>query len=105
MPKLTFYDLRKANVERCENSYKHSINDWSPADWALATTGELGELCNLLKKVKRGEKIDPEEIAKEFADTAIYLDLFAARCGVDLEKALRNKFNEVSDRVGSEVKL
>lgn len=102
---LSFEDLRKANVERCENSFKHSINDWSPSDWAMATTGELGELCNFLKKRHRGETVNQKDIADELADVCIYLDLLAARLGVDLADAVRSKFNEVSVRVGSEVKL
>lgn len=102
---LSFQELRAANVERCENSFKHSINDWSPSDWAMATTGELGELCNFLKKRMRGEDVNQQDIADELADVCIYLDLLAARVGVDLASAVRSKFNEVSLRVNSDVRL
>ncbi len=102
---LTFQELRTANVERCENSFKHSINDWSPSDWAMAATGELGELCNLLKKRLRGEDINQQDISHELADTVIYLDLLATRLDIDLAEAVRRKFNIVSERIGSDVKL
>ena len=102
---LPLQELRKANVERCETSFKHSINDWSPAEWAMATTGELGELCNLLKKRHRGEEINQKDIADEIADTLIYLDLLAACLGIDLTEAVISKFNEVSIRVGSDIRI
>ncbi len=102
---LDFLELRVASVVRCENSFKKSVDDWSPSDWAIATTGELGELCNLLKKRLRGEVIDQQDIADEIADTLIYLDLLAARLDIDLGEAVRRKFNVVSERVGSPIKL
>ena len=101
---LTFIDLTIANLERNVESF-HPIDDWSPTDWACAVAGETGEACNLIKKLKRGEKIDVEEIGKELADIVIYTDLLAQRLGLDLGTCVLNKFNEVSDRVGSEIKL
>ena len=83
-------------------------SDWSVADWFLATAGELGELGNVLKKVRRGD-LSMEEarqaIAEELADTVTYLDLLAFRLGVDLSAATVEKFNAVSRRVGSRVRL
>lgn len=38
------------------------------------------------------------KLADELADTFIYLDLLASRCGIDLENAVRQKFNAISDR-------
>lgn len=102
---LTFDELRKANVERCETSFKHSINDWSFTDWATATAGELGELCNLIKKIRRGQEINHKDVADEIADTAIYLDLLAAAMGVNLGESVRDKFNEVSEKKNSSIKL
>lgn len=101
---LTFEELRLANVERCEQSF-HPCDDWTPSDWFMATAGELGEAGNLLKKVRRGEPQQRGAIADELADTLIYLDLLAHRLGIDLGEAVRSKFNVVSDRVGSEVRL
>lgn len=70
-------------------------------DCALA--GEVGELCNLIKKLKRGENVPKEELAKEIADVQIYLDLLAARLGVELDNATIEKFNQVSVKRGSTV--
>ena len=102
---LNFDDLREANIERIPNFRMNSIFDWSETDWACAAAGELGEACNLIKKRRRGEKITTHEVAKEIADTVIYLDLLAARVGINLGETIRYKFNEVSIRVNSSVRL
>jgi NTP pyrophosphatase (non-canonical NTP hydrolase) len=101
---LTFAELREANVARCNDVF-HKFEDWSHADWAVALTGEVGELCNLLKKARRGEKIKLLDMASELADIMIYLDLLAASLEVDLAREVIIKFNEVSDKRGSNIKL
>lgn len=104
MDPLTFAELRVANAERCVTTF-HPIEDWSPLDWGAATAGELGEALNLIKKRRRGEDIPDHAIAFELADTVIYLDLLAERLGIDLGWAVREKFNVVSDRTASPVRL
>jgi hypothetical protein len=106
-------------------------SDWSPAQWLQAVIGELGEYANIRKKYERGD-LNAEEFArlaaKELADVQIYLDILALRCldfdapilhasgfplkhriahatGIDLGQATMDKFNEVSIRVGSRVRL
>ena len=101
---FTFNELRKANISRCEQSY-HKIEEWSEQDWACALAGEVGELCNFLKKKRRGQEVSPIKIAKEIADVQLYLDLLAARLNVDLAEVTINKFNEVSRRKKSNIKL
>lgn len=101
---LTFEELRDANTDRCERSF-HPVDAWSATDWMTAACGELGEAANLIKKRRRGEDIATRDIAHEIADTVIYLDLLAARLGIDLESAIREKFNIVSERVGSSITL
>lgn len=97
--------LRRANVQRCKESFP-TCADWTANDWMTALTGEVGEAANYLKKQRRGDGIDySQEIANELADVVCYVDLLAAHLGIDLEEAVRSKFNEVSDRVGSPIKL
>lgn len=101
---LSFEALRKANVERLAVFPGHADNPWSANDWAVAVTGELGELCNILKKLRRGaaypgmEMPSAAKIRQELADTQIYLDLLAAYLGVDLGAAVIETFNNVSER-------
>ena len=97
---LTFKNLRIANVERCEHSFGNKIEEWSPTDWGCALAGEAGELCNKLKKMRRGESVPLKDVADEIADTVIYCDLLAERLGINLDEAVISKFNEVTHRRG-----
>jgi NTP pyrophosphatase (non-canonical NTP hydrolase) len=108
MKPLTFRRLREKNVLRCEKAFKHRLRDWSLAEWSNAMAGECGEACNITKKILRRDKPMKEyreELAKEIADVVVYADLVAAAAGVDLEEAVIQKFNEVSDRKKSKIKL
>lgn len=102
---MDLHVFREANIKRCSDSFGHTVKEWDIGRWALAIAGETGELCNLVKKRIRGDDISDAEIADEVADIFIYLDLFAARMDLDLSSAVVSKFNRVSDRVGSLVKL
>lgn len=113
---LSFDSLRDANVRRCEEVF-HKLTDWSPTDWATAMAGECGEACNEIKKLRRLDGADADSdtaenrhwlkvnIAHELADLVIYADLLAARLDIDLGEAIKFKFNEVSDKRSSTVKL
>jgi NTP pyrophosphatase (non-canonical NTP hydrolase) len=99
--------LSQANAERLATTavYEKCRTEWSLADWINALAGETGELCNLVKKIRRGDVIDAKELGKELADIVIYADLLASQMGLDLSECVQQKFNEVSDRVGSQIKL
>lgn len=111
----------------------HSLpdgSDWAPAQWLQAVIGELGEYANIRKKFERGDLgfIEYQKLAAaELADVQTYLDILALRCldrveleetdgpqlyrhvahptGIDLGEATMEKFNEVSIRVNSSVRL
>lgn len=112
---LTLANLRVANVLRCTRDWKHDLKTWSVAEWGNATAGEVGEACNIAKKMLRwdhsirtelAEKTRDEykkDLAQEIADTLIYLDLWAASENIDLEEAVKNAFNNKSKEIGSNV--
>ena len=104
---MQFTVLKKANIERQANAdaYKKCREEWSLADWSNALAGETGELCNLIKKMRRGDQIDLKEVGKELADIVIYADLLASKLGLNLGDCVREKFNEVSDRIHSSTKI
>ena len=113
---LTFEQLSEANLRRCEAAF-HPLDAWSLTDWMTAVAGECGEAANVIKKLRRidigsgfvrpTEQAAPllDDLADELADTVIYLDLLAARAGINLGEAVAAKFNRTSKRVGSEVRL
>lgn len=107
---LSFSELRAANSER-NVQWTGEAEPWGPADHVLEFVGEFGEMCNVLKKLKRisqgmiGNK--PEEadalraqLADEMGDAQICLDLLANSVGVDLGAATRSKFNKTSVKHG-----
>lgn len=120
---LTFESLTNANLQRLpvfrnrlgQIAHKQPDgSDWSLAEWTNAVAGEAGEACNMAKKIIRGDFGTPEtesykqaclDLAKEFADVVIYADIGCMRAGWSLGAIVRDKFNEVSDRVGCTVKL
>ncbi len=120
---LTFHQLRLANLRRLP-LYKnkrgepaHSQpdgSDWSEADWMVAVVGEVGEACNRMKKLRRGDHgpigcpeyvAEIQELAHEMADYVTYTDILALQFGIDLGTTVREKFNVVSERVGCTVFL
>lgn len=103
---LSFKDLRAISVERCEKSF-FPLHSKDGPWWGNAMAGECGEACNVVKKIDRdgwSEELQLK-LAKELADVVTYADLLAARYGIDLGHAVATKFNEVSERVGSELRL
>lgn len=107
-------EFQKANVLRTESpdGFDHKLHDWTLQEWACALAGETGELCNIAKKVRRGDYEPPdgmaiarEEIGKEAADVIIYALLILSHLDLKAETVLREKFDEVSKRVGYPHKL
>lgn len=106
-----------ANRKRCESNegFGHDLKSWSVSDWFTATIGELGEAANVAKKLNRvrdgvpGNKETPEELrdmlARELADTFIYLDLLAQSQGIDLSYEVPRVFNNKSRQIGYEEML
>jgi NTP pyrophosphatase (non-canonical NTP hydrolase) len=86
------------------------IHQWSLSDWGVALAGEVGELCNVIKKLNRlrdglqQKVVDPEtlkeQLAMEIGDVYLYLDLLARRADLNLEDCVRDTFNRVSIREG-----
>lgn len=101
---LTFAGLAHWNARRNDEAFPE-CEGWSATDWATALSGEVGELCNFIKKLRRGEPINTIDLAKELADIVTYADHLARFFGINLGEAVRAKFNEVSKRRGSPITL
>lgn len=105
-------EFQKINQQRALRWHNGDLHQWSVSDWAVAMAGEAGEVCNAVKKLRRVEcgivqAAGPadrsqavSEISEEIADTFIYLVLLANVLNIDLESAVREKFNAVSIREG-----
>ena len=124
---ITLREVAEASARRLRD-FGHSDaigTDWTPLEWAGAQGGEVGELVgavgallalveasgrctNTTKKIRRGDVAEAsarEAVGAELADVLLYGFALARRLGIDLERAVVAKFNEVSERIGSAVRL
>lgn len=68
--------------------------------------GEVGEACNVAKKIERerlgiaGSRATVAQLAEELADVVICADLVAMGEGIDLDEAVAAKFNATSEKIG-----
>ena len=101
--------LRRENLLRVVRFGHGDIkapHGWGPMQWGCALAGEVGELCNFLKKYQRQMPSDPSpdmllsDIGKEIADVFIYLDLLASTFDFDLARLISSKFNATSKKFG-----
>lgn len=110
---MILQEFSKINLQRCLKWHPAGIESWSLSDWAVAASGEMGEACDVIKKLNRlrdglvGNKATQQDeavltraLGDEIADTVIYLDLLAQRAGMNLSDCIARKFNEVSRRNG-----
>ncbi len=101
---MTYRQFQMLNRLRSETHFGDRCVDWNIADWSNALAGEAGELCNWVKKVRRGDaplEQLREAILKEAADVITYADAIISFLGADTETVLIDKFNEVSSRPGN----
>lgn len=110
--KLDLSALRPINVQRATEGFR--CYDNQPLTyWTTALAGEVGELCNMIKKIQRVEKggidggssytakeISREMLKEEIGGIAIYLDLLASLLDISLEEAIIDTFNRKSEKHG-----
>ncbi|KEA07462.1 MazG-like family protein [Rhizobium rhizogenes] len=107
--RTNFTDLRAANIARQKEWDGDNQIDLAYRGNELA--GEVGEACNVIKKLERerrgiaGSRDTVEHLAEELADIVICVDLVAMQAGIDLNAAVRAKFNATSEKVGLRTRL
>lgn len=103
-------ELRKANIKR----NIEWVSDAEPPSLSFRgneLAGEVGEACNIIKKLERvrlgmrGSRASKEELAQELADVIICTDLLAMDAGIDLNQAVIDKFNATSEKYNLDTKL
>lgn len=106
---LSLDELRRANVER--NAHWDPAGKLSLSFRGCELGGEVGELLNVVKKLEReklglrGSRDTIEHLAEELADVIICADLIGMAAGVDLAKAVIEKFNATSSKLGLPTRL
>lgn len=98
-----FTSLRAANAARQKLWGSASQG---PLYRAVELAGEVGELCNVVKKLEReklglvGSRATKEQLEDELGDGLICLSLLALEYGIDLDAAAARKFNKTSEKLG-----
>lgn len=106
---MDLQELRIANIRR--NIEWDASDQLTPSFRGNELAGEVGEACNVIKKLERerlniaGSRATLEQLADELADVIICVDLIGMIYGIDLAKAVRRKFNATSDNVGLKTRL
>jgi len=102
--------LRQANTAR-QQEWDTGAEKVSASFRGLELAGEVGEACNVIKKLERerigikGSRDTVEHLAEELADAVICSDLIAASYGVELWTAIVAKFNATSEKHGFSTRL
>lgn len=107
----TIRDISAVNRQRCER-WHEGMEPWIGSDWSNALAGEVGEACNVVKKLRRletgarGRQSELERdglldaLALEMADSYLYWDLLGHHFDIDLPLAIQTKFNRTSREFG-----
>ena len=101
---MTFNVLRGANRRRQQEWPGNDKAD--TAFRAIEVAGEAGEVAEAIKKFLRAERgikgstATKDDVASEMGDLLVSLDLLADSLGIDLGKAVREKFNATSEKYG-----
>lgn len=101
--------LSEANAER--NKFWDSDKQISLSFRGNELAGEVGEACNIIKKMERermgirGSRASKEQLADELADVVIATDLIAMELGINLNEQVAEKFNATSDKYDLPVKM
>jgi NTP pyrophosphatase (non-canonical NTP hydrolase) len=105
----TYATLREANEARQREW--DADNRITLAYRGNELAGEVGEACNVIKKIERerigirGSRASAGALAEELADVVICADLIAMDAGIDLEAAVRRKFNATSEKYGLQTRV
>lgn len=97
-------DILGSDLEHDSRHWFPSIYEEStlplPSYFALALSGEVGELCNFMKKVVRDGADKTDEIGAELADILVYTLLLARSLNVDMDAVLQEKRDVLVERWG-----
>ena len=94
-------DLQQALEDESDEMFGDRWRKGSRLYWATALAGEVGELCNLVKKEARdGTDLTPR-IGEEIADIVISSFLTASAVGLSIEEVVARKRELIRAREGS----
>jgi NTP pyrophosphatase (non-canonical NTP hydrolase) len=106
---LTFAAFSAANRKRCEEGFKRKLGTRDAVvSMAIGLAEEAGEVSGAVRAylgISERKERSAEKVGHEIADLVSYADLLAQSCGMTLEAVLVEKFNIVSARIGSAIRI
>ena len=110
---LTFKYFSNLNKKRCEspkpNGFNENIKEFGPDHWIKAVFEEVGEISGAILgmsgKKERKKHLTREDALDEIGDAVACLDLLAQSLDSTLGECAIRKFNKISDRIGSNIKI
>lgn len=105
---LTFAAFAAASRERCQATFGRTISRDSVMAMVLGLAEEAGEVAGAVRGylgISARKAITVRQVGDEIADVVCYADLLAQCLGLTLSDCLVRKFNAVSDRAGSPIRL
>ena len=111
---ITFKKFIDANIARADEFFDKGNTDIG--HWTTATSGEMFEaiaemahlgaaLCDTVKRSNGDVEKIKGKLAHEYADCITYFFIKSGIFKIPLERATLEKFNLVSDKIGSKIKL
>lgn len=107
---FTFAQFRTTNVQRRLRWHEGAGRPWVGPDWGNETAGEVGEMCNIIKKIQRhydgiqqagfDYAAAMENLKKEIGDVVICAELVSEFFNLRLEDCVRYAFNKTSEKNG-----
>ena len=91
-------DYQKATIETAIYPDAGTGNNNELTYLALGLTSEAGEVAGKLKKIVRGDKIDPESYVSELSDVLWYLSRAASAVGLSLEDLADYNYSKLESR-------
>ncbi|WP_448043735.1 MazG-like family protein [Bradyrhizobium liaoningense] len=107
---VTFATLHEANAAR-QAEWWDTGNQLTLAYRGNEMAGEVGEACNVIKKLERermgirGSRDTVAHLMEELADVVICAYLCAMSVDGDLDRAVAEKFNATSEKMGLKTRL
>ncbi len=105
---MTFAEFAAANRKRCEAHFERKIGADGVLPFTLGVAEEAGEVVGAVRGhlgITKRKSVTAEDIGDEIGDLIAYADLLVQCFGLSLEDVIRRKFNKVSERIGSEIRL
>lgn len=100
-----------SGANKARNHFWDPESKLTPLFFSTELAGEVGEACNVVKKLEReklglrGSTTTVGALAEELADAVICASLLANCYDIDLREAVRNKFNSTSDKLNLPVRI